>query len=129
MPNDFINPSTLPPATGYTQVVTATGSRMIFVSGQIGVNASGELAQGLRAQTIQVIENIQAALHAAGATLDDVVKANWYIVNYKPQDRDLLREIRAQYFSRTHPPASTLIGVQALAFEGLLIEVEAIAVL
>lgn len=128
MSQEFINPSTLSQPSGYTQVVAAMGKKMIFVSGQIGVDAQGKLAEGLRAQTIQIMDNIKAALDAAGASMNDVVKANWYVVDYQPEYRALLREIRAQYFSKTNPPASTLVGVQALAFEGLLIEVEAVAV-
>jgi enamine deaminase RidA (YjgF/YER057c/UK114 family) len=57
-----------------------------------------------------------------------VVKVNTYVVNYRPADYPIIREARARIFVGHNPPASTLIGVQSLAVEELLIEIEAIAV-
>ncbi len=124
---EFLNPDGIAKPTGYTHVVTATGGTLIFISGQIGVDPQGNLANGLEAQTVQVFENLKTALAAVGATFDNLVKVTTYIVNYKPEDRATVREIRSRYFNQEHPPASTLIGVQALALPGLLIEIEAIA--
>ncbi|HZQ09474.1 MAG TPA: RidA family protein [Anaerolineae bacterium] len=123
----FLNPDGIAPPTGYTHVVMATGGKMIFISGQIGVDPQGNIAEGLEAQTTQVFENLKTALAAVGATFDDLLKVTTYIVNYKPEDRATVREIRSRYFNREQPPASTLVGVQALAIPGLLIEIEAIA--
>jgi enamine deaminase RidA (YjgF/YER057c/UK114 family) len=127
MDKQFFNPSGISKPTGYTHVVTATSGKMIFISGQIGLDANGKVAEGLRAQTVQVFENLKTALAEVHATFDDVVKVTYFIVNYKPEDRPTLVEIRSTYFNREQPPASTLLGVQALAFPGLLIEIEAIA--
>ncbi len=124
----FINPDGISKPTGYTHVVTATGGKLIFISGQIGMDAQGEIKVGLHAQTVQVFENLKTALAAVGATFDDVVKVTYLIVNYKPEDRATLVQVRAEYFNAERPPASTLIGVAALAFPGLLIEIEALAV-
>ena len=117
-------------ARGYSHVVTATG-RMVFVSGQIALDKEGKLVGpgDLRAQAAQVFENLKAALAAAGATFADIVKQNTYIVNFAPEMLPALREARAAYFPAENPPASTLVGVTSLAMEGLLIEVEAIAML
>lgn len=129
MDKQFINPPALASPLGYTHVVTAQGGKAVYVSGQIALDAQGELVgkNDLRRQTEQVYENLRGALAAAGATLADVVKVNIYVVNFKPQDLSVIREIRSQYYAQEHPPASTLIGVQALALEGLLIEIEATA--
>ncbi len=129
MDKQFINPPTLSSPVGYSHVVTARGGQMVFIAGQVAFDAKGNLVgkDDLRTQATQVFENLRVALEAAGATFADVVKMNTYIVNYKPEHRQVLREVRGQYLATEKPPASTLIGVQALAVEGLLIEVEAIA--
>lgn len=115
---------------GYSHVVTASGT-MVFVAGQISMDKDGNLvgAGDLRAQTTQVLDNVKAALAAAGATFTDVVKMNTYVVNLKADDLPIIREVRTNYFPAENPPASTLVGVTALAFEGLLIEIEVVAVL
>jgi len=129
MNNTFLNPEGIAKPTGYTHVVTTEARKTIYISGQIGVDSQGHVANGLRAQTTQVFENLKTALASVGATFDDVVKVTTLIVNYKPEDRAVLREVRSQYFNAAQPPASTLIGVQALALPELLIEIEAIAAL
>ncbi len=127
----YINPfGTKPP--GYTHVVVVRGpGKTIYISGQVPVNATGEIVgQGdLKKQVTQVYENLKIALKAAGATFDDVVKMNTYVVNYKPADVAIIREVRSQYLSRENPPASTLAGVQALYHPDIMIEIEAIAVI
>jgi enamine deaminase RidA (YjgF/YER057c/UK114 family) len=130
MPKEFINPPAISTPTGYTHAVSARGQRIIYISGQVAVDRQGNLVGpgDLRAQAQQVFENVKAALSAAGVTFADVVKLNTYIVNYTPANRAVIREVREQYVDKEHPPASTLVGVQALAVEGLLIEIEAVAI-
>jgi enamine deaminase RidA (YjgF/YER057c/UK114 family) len=127
----FINPfGTKPP--GYTHVVVVNGpGKTIYISGQVPVNATGEIVgKGVLNQLVkQVYENLKIALKAAGATFDDVVKMNTYVVNYKPADVAIIREVRSLYLSRENPPASTLAGVQALYHPDIVIEIEAIAVI
>lgn len=115
---------------GYSHVVTATGT-MVFVSGQIALDKDGKIvgAGDIRAQATQVLQNVKSALAAAGATFADVVKQNTYVVNLNAESLAAIREVRAQFFPAGDPPASTLVGVTALAMEGLLIEVEVVAVL
>lgn len=115
---------------GYSYVVTATG-KLVFVAGQIALDKDGNVVGpgDLRAQTVQVLENVQACLAAAGATFADVVKLNTYVVNLKPEDLPVIREVRSRYLPAENPPASTMVGVTALAIEGLLIEIEAVAVI
>ncbi len=115
---------------GYSHVVSTSGGRTVYVAGQIAMDKDGSVVGvgDLRAQTTQVFENVKAALAAAGATLSDVVKQNTYIVNLNAEALPVIREVRGQYFPAENPPASTLVGVTALAFADLLIEVEVIAV-
>ena len=117
------------PAT-YTQVVVATGRRMVFISGQVSIDTEGRLvaAGDVAGQARQVYANLRAALEGAGAKPADVVKLTTYVVDYKPELRPLLGEARSTVFGPGTWPASTLVGVQALAEPGYLIEVEAIAV-
>jgi|SRR4030095_10716433 enamine deaminase RidA (YjgF/YER057c/UK114 family) len=126
----YLNPKDLNAPGGFTHVVTAPG-RMIFVAGQVALNKQGGLVGkgDLRAQATQVFENLKVALGAAGATFADVVKVNTYVVNYKPADVTVLREVRSKYISKEKPPASTLIGVQSLVREEFLIEIEVIAMI
>ncbi|HEV8339219.1 MAG TPA: RidA family protein [bacterium] len=125
-----LNPPELSPARTYSQVVIAQGTKTVYVSGQVALDAAGNLvgAGDLAAQARQAFRNLVAALAAAGATPASVAKMTWYIVNYAENVRPILIEARREAFG-PHAPASTLIGVQALAEAGFLIEVEAIAVL
>lgn len=130
MTKQFLNPMGLANPGGYTNIVCAEGGKLVFVAGQVAFDTRLQIVGvgDLRAQTRKTFENLQIALEAADASFEDVVKLNIYVVNYKPADRQAIVEVRNQFVSTEHPPASTLIGVSALAAEGLLIEVEAIAV-
>ncbi len=125
----FLNPSGLSKPTGYTHVVVAQPGKLIYVSGQVALNAAGEVVGkgDLRAQVTQVMENLKTALAAAGATPENIIKVNYYVVNLKPDQLPVIREARGKYFAAEHLPASTLIGVTALAREEFLIEIEAVA--
>jgi enamine deaminase RidA (YjgF/YER057c/UK114 family) len=127
---EFINPPGLMPTRGWTHVVAARGARVITISGQIATDAQGQVVGrgDLGAQTVRVFENLKIALAAAGATFEDVVKTTVFVVNFRHEDLPLLREVRARYLPVRNPPASTLVGVTALALEGLLVEIEATAV-
>lgn len=126
---EFINPEGLSNSPAYTQVVAIHSGRMIYISGQVPLNAKGEIVGkgDLRAQAQQVFENLKIALAGAGVTFEDVIKVNYYIKNYKPEHLPIIRELRTQYFSKEHPPCATLVGVQSLFLEDVLIEIEAIA--
>jgi enamine deaminase RidA (YjgF/YER057c/UK114 family) len=125
----FLNPQGLSKPMGYTQVVVAQTGKLVYVSGQVPLNAKGEVVGtgDFRAQVAQVMDNLNTALVAAGATMKDVVKVNYYVVNLKPEMVPVIREVRSKYFSAEHPPAGTLVGVTALVQEGYMIEIEAVA--
>lgn len=130
MNRDFIQPPGLAPARGYTHVVAIEGARkLVFVSGQVSVDAQGNLvgAGDLKAQVTQALTNLVEALGAAGARPADIVKMNIYVVNYTPADYRAFRDARAEVLPRDDPPATTLVGVTSLAAEGLMVEIEATA--
>ncbi len=124
---EHINPDGLLASPDFTQVVTATGSKIIHISGQVAWdNDEGLIGEGdFAAQAQRAYENLATCIAAAGATINDVAKTTVYIVDYSPSVRHALANARNAVFNGPNPPASTLIGVQALAFPGLLIEVEA----
>jgi len=115
---------------GYSHVVAATGSKMVYVAGQIALDADGKLVGlgDMAAQAKQVYANIAQALAAAGATFADVVKLNMYIVGLDADRMAASRAARSLHFPGPNYPASTLVGVTALAMDGLMIEVEAVAI-
>ena len=115
----------------FSQAVIAEGRRTVYISGQVALDAEGGIVGrgDFAAQAKKAYENLAIALGAAGATIGDVAKTNVYIVNYDPSVRRDLNTARRAVFSEGSAPASTLIGVQALALPDLMIEVEAIAVL
>jgi len=130
MEKQFVNPTGVAASPAYTHVVTATGGTTIYVSGQVALDEKGQLVGrgDIRAQTRKVFDNLKLALVAAGAGFDDVVKMTYYIVGYRPEQLAPIREVRSEYLSHTRPPASTLVGVEKLFQDDVLIEVEAIAV-
>jgi len=114
----------------YTQVVVAQGRRMVFVAGQVSIDADGKLvAPGdFAGQVKQVFANLRTALKGAGASPADVTKLTIFVVGYTAALRAVIGEARAAIFRAGELPASTLVGVQSLADPGYLLEVEAIAV-
>jgi enamine deaminase RidA (YjgF/YER057c/UK114 family) len=126
----FLNPPALNPPTGFTHVVTATGGKTVYVSGQVSVDETGTVVGrgDFRAQVERTFENLKAALAAAGATFRDVVKVTYFVVDLKPEHVPVVREVRRKYLDSESPPASTLVGVAALVVPDWLIEVELVAV-
>lgn len=132
MPNRYINPDAVGAPGAYTHVVEATGSRIVFISGQVARDKNGNVvgAGNLAAQAEQVFQNLQACLASAGATFADVTKMTTFIVGYQAaRDREVVGAVREKYLPKDNPPASTLLGVQALALPDIMIEIEATAVL
>ncbi len=128
----FSNPKTLAKPPGYSYVVEATGpNRLIYLAGQLGVDTENKFVGtpgDFRAQCTQAFENMTLALKGAGARWSDVVKINNYLVAIEA-NMAAFREVRDRYLNTAAPPASTTIGVPALARPGGLFEIEAIAVL
>ncbi len=125
----FMNPSAIAKPGGYSHVVEATGpGRIVYIAGQLGLKPDGSIAGDFRAQVVQAFENLKAALASVGASFSDVVKLNNYLVDIGA-NLGHYREIRDQFVNVSQPPASTTIGVPALARSDALYEVEAVVVL
>jgi reactive intermediate/imine deaminase len=124
----FLNPATMPQPVGYTQVVDVPGGRTIYIAGQIALDPNGQVVGpgDLHAQTVQVFENLSAALAAVGATFGHVVKLNYYLLDIT--QIPVVRSVRDRYINTQQPPASTAVEVRRLFRDDFLIEVDAIAV-
>ncbi len=128
----FSNPKTLAKPPGYTYVVESAGPvKTVYFAGQLGIDIENKFvgAPGdFRAQCTQAFENMTLALKAAGASWNDVVKINNFLVGIET-NMAAFREVRDRYLNSKAPPASTTVGVPALARPGGLFEIEAVAVL
>ena len=133
MPKEYINPSTLFSSLphGFSQVVVASGRKMVFISGQTAWDPRKNIVGGdsVLEQARQAFRNLRKAIEAAGGTLKEIVALRIYIVNYQPESATAVGTALREFFSPENPPASTWIGVSALAAPEFLIEIEATAVL
>ena len=129
---EHLVPKGLMPAQGYVQAIVATGGRTIYVAGQGAYDANGQLVGrgDHAAQARQAFRNVAAALAAAGARPEHVVKATMYVVGLT--DAVLAGFAQAMgdaLDGQPFPPtASTLVGVERLAYSEMLVEIDAIAV-
>jgi enamine deaminase RidA (YjgF/YER057c/UK114 family) len=131
---NLVNPEGLPEVPIYRQVAVATGSKLVFIAGQVAVDADGSRVGvgDFAAQVEQCYLNVATALAAAGASFDDVAKLTVYLVDWTPDKMPLFMEGVARASAKlgvTPLPPLTGIGVAALAEPGLLVEVEATAVI
>ena len=125
----FLNPASMPQSFGYTQLVEVTGSKMLYLSGQVAIDRVGQIVGvgDLHAQTQQVFENLKAGLAAAGATFEHVVKLQLYLIDIS--QIQIVRDVRDRYVNTQSPPASTAVEVRRLFRDELLIEIDAMAAL
>jgi|SRR4029453_1863749 2-iminobutanoate/2-iminopropanoate deaminase len=133
MPKEYINPNSLFPSLphGFSQVVIASGRKMVFVSGQTAWDARKNIGGGdsVLKQARQAFRNLETAMEAAGGTLKDIVALGIYVVDYQAESGTAVGTALREFFSPQNPAASTWIGVSALAVPEFLIEIEATAVL
>lgn len=127
---EYLKPKGLSINPAYSHVAVASGTRTIYIAGQVSIDEKGAVvgAGDIGAQTEQVMRNLGKCLEAADASFEHVVKITTYVVNYKPELRAAIGKARTPFFGDRPPPASTLVGVSALAAPEWLIEIEAIAV-
>lgn len=130
----LLNPGGLPEIDVYRQVSIASGTKLVFVAGQVAWDAEGRtVGEGdLAAQVEQCYVNIATALAEAGGSFDDVAKLNVHVVDWTPDKMPLLLEGMSQAAARlgvTPVPPATLLGVAALDVPDHLVEIEATAVL
>ncbi|MDQ0947296.1 enamine deaminase RidA (YjgF/YER057c/UK114 family) [Streptomyces phaeochromogenes] len=130
----LVNPEGLAKVDLYRQVSVATGSRLVFLAGQVAWDADGvTVGEGdLAAQVEQCYLNVGTALAEVGASFDDVVKLTVYLVDWTPDKMPLFMEGAARAAAKlgvTPAPPLTGVGVAALAAPDLLVEVEATAII
>lgn len=125
----YLNPGTGATIPGFSSVVRAGMS--VYVSGQVALNDQGEIVGpgDLAAQARQAFANLTHVLQIAGSIPEEVLRVNIFVVNLKPGDWDIIRKEGAAFFPERHPPAGTLVGVQSLPKDGLLISIDASAVI
>lgn len=118
----------LAPTPGYPHAAAAAGDRLVLTAGAVPLDARGDLVgPGDRvAQTRQVLDNLGQALEAVGAGWEDVLKTTVYVVAEDRKDlADVRGVVQASPFATA---ASTLLVVSLLAYEGQLVDIEAVAV-
>lgn len=130
----LMNPEGLPQPDHYCQLSIATGSRTVYLSGQVALDSDGHLVgEGdLAAQVEQAFRNVLTGLGAVGGSYADVAKLTIYVPNWEPSKLDALGEgvgRVAGEFGIDPTKPTTLLSVAGLGEPGLLVEIEAIAVL
>src|SRR6266516_6699272 len=119
MPKEYVNPNSLFQSLphGFSQVVIASGNKMVFVSGQTAWDVRKNIVGGdsVLEQARQAFRNLETAMEAAGGTLKDVVALRIYVVDYQAESGTAVGTALGEFFSPENPPASTWIGVAALA--------------
>jgi enamine deaminase RidA (YjgF/YER057c/UK114 family) len=127
---ELINPEGLSEPGTYTHVAIGRGSRIVYISGQVGFDEEGNLVgEGNHiVQAQQAYRNLATAVEAVGGTVRDIAKITVFVVGHRQDLVEPLREARNAVFG-DHKPASTFLGVEKLIYPTLLIEVEAVAVL
>jgi enamine deaminase RidA (YjgF/YER057c/UK114 family) len=124
----FHQPDTMADMSTYTHTVEVIGpGRVIYTSGERGADKNGKIPPDIRGQSQQALENIRLALAAANATFDHVVKINVYMMDLK-RDHAVFSEVKQSFVNKAHPPASTTVQVAQLTRDGVLVEVDVVAV-
>jgi enamine deaminase RidA (YjgF/YER057c/UK114 family) len=125
MPIERIQPAGMAKPAAYSQVVRVGNT--VYVAGQTSTNEQGQLVGvgDIRAQAVQVYENLKKALAAVDGTLENLVKITVYVTDARY--RDAVAEVRTEYLGGT-VPASTLVVVAGLARPEFLLEIEGVAV-
>ena len=126
-PIEFLNPPAIAPSNGYSHVAKVHGGTLVFVSGQVALDAAGEVVGtgDYTAQAEQTFRNLAAALTAAGADFRSVVKLGYFVLDLRALPE--IRKVRDRFVDPEHPPASTAVQVGRLFRPDLLLEVDATA--
>ena len=130
MRKQYLNPKEIFHSPFFTHTITVSGpAKIVYVSGQVSYDRDGRVIgkDDMRAQAEQVFKCLTQNLKAAGATWSDVVKLNGYMVKLNADAVKQYREVRSRYLDAKCMPASTLVGVERLVHDDLLLEVEVIA--
>lgn len=128
------NPDGLFALDGFTQIVTAENpGKVAYIAGQGAFDAEFKLVGpgDLHAQTVQAFRNLRTAVESLGGQVGNIVSTTMYVVEITPQKVEIFARAMAEALDgKPFPPnASSMIGVQGLAGEGMLVEISAVAVL
>ena len=125
----LINPPELHPAPGFSHIAVAEGTRVVHLAGQVALDREFGIVGGddLGEQTRAAMRNVEAALTAAGAAWDDVVRRTVYTLH--PTEYETITAAIDDVTGGAEHPAQTIVGVTGLAVPGLLIEIECTAVI
>jgi len=127
-PTRYINPGSMAALPGFTHAVKV--GQTVYISGEVALDSLGHLVGpgDVAAQARQAFANLALVLKIAGAVPADVTKLTIYVVNARPRDFETVRQAETEFFGERNPPAGVVVGVQALPMDGLLIAVDATAV-
>jgi enamine deaminase RidA (YjgF/YER057c/UK114 family) len=128
----IVNPDTLGKPLGqYSQMTRVKASEFLFIAGQVGIDRDGKVPDDFDAQCMLMFANIEAALKSAGAGWGNVVEFTTFLVH--SQDIQRFMQFRLREFPKMFPngayPPNTLLIVDRLVQEPLLIEVQTTAAL
>jgi enamine deaminase RidA (YjgF/YER057c/UK114 family) len=128
----IINPASLPRPSGFSHGILTTGGQMLFLGGQAAINTDGQIvAPGdLVKQFEEVLRHFKAVVEEAGGTMQDIVKINIFV---KDRD-DYLKHLKPlgavhQSFFGKYYPATALFEISRFYQDGILVEIEGIAML
>jgi enamine deaminase RidA (YjgF/YER057c/UK114 family) len=128
----IFNPDVLGKPLGpYSQITRVKASEFLFIAGQVGMDKEGKLAGDFDAQCAQTYANVEAAMKSCGAGWGNVVEFTTYLVH--SQDIPKFMDFRRREFPKMFPnnayPPNTLLIIDRLVQESLLIEVQTVAAL
>jgi enamine deaminase RidA (YjgF/YER057c/UK114 family) len=132
MGKQIINPASLPRPSGFSHGVLTTGGHMLFLAGQTAINADGQLvAPGdLVGQYEEVLHHLKTVVEAAGGTMQDIVKITIFVKDRDDYLKHLkpLGAVHQSFFGRYYP-ATALFEISRFYQDGVLVEIEGLAVL
>ena len=113
---------------GYSHVAEVTRGKIVFIAGQVALDSNGNLVgkDDYAAQTRQTFENLKSAVEAAGGTLKDIIKLNYYCLDLSHLPE--VRTVRDTFLDKDKLPTSTAVEVRGLFRPDILIEIDAVAV-
>lgn len=127
----FPNLTSVSATKGYSHSVEIDlgKSKMVIISGQIALDSAGNLIgkDNLAAQTEQVFTNIKNIISESGGTMDNVIRIGIFMIDISKVQT--MRDVRDKFFNPKKPPTSTLVQVNKLVRDDLLIEIEATAII
>ena len=126
---ELVNPAELHPAPGFSHVAIAEGTQVVCLAGQVALDREFGLVGGddLLEQTKAAMRNVEAALRAAGAGWDEVIRRTIYTT--RPTEYETITAGIDAVTGGADHPAQTIVGITGLAVPGLLIEIECTAML